>query len=154
MASSSSSRLIAQTSEEKVAKFERFINDVLKESLRQISAELDRVNEQISELEDVRNTVETMTMLASELPAGKQLKTRVKVGCDFFMQAKPDLRTFLVCVGLDYYVEYTKDETLAHVQFRSKLLRQRADELRDQGAQVRAQITLALHCIQAELQGL
>lgn len=142
-----------QSVEQNVAKFETFINDVLKDSLKQISAALDVINEQISELEAVRNTVETMCMLESELPAGKPLKTRVNVGCDYFMQANADIRTFLVCVGLNYYVEYTKDETLAHVRIRSKLLKERADELRDKGARVRSQITLALHCIQ-EVQGL
>ncbi|CAI6346061.1 unnamed protein product [Macrosiphum euphorbiae] len=149
--SSSSSR--SQSGEQRVAKFETFINDVLKDSLRQISAALDVINDQISELEDVRNTVDTMSRLAGELPAGKPLKTRVNVGCDFFMQANADVRTFLVCVGLGYYVEYTRDETLAHVRVRTKLLKERADDLRDKGARVRAQITLALHCIQAE-QGL
>nr|BAH72055.1 ACYPI009844 [Acyrthosiphon pisum] len=149
--SSSSSQL--QSGEQRVAKFETFINDVLKDSLKQISAALDVINDQISELEDVRNTVDTMSQLAGELPAGKPLKTRVNVGCDFFMQANADVRTFLVCVGLGCYVEYTRDETLAHVRVRTKLLKERADDLRDQGARVRAQITLALHCIQAE-QGL
>ncbi|KAF0772598.1 protein UXT [Aphis craccivora] len=153
MSSSTSSWSKAESVEQKVAKFEMFINDVLKDSLKQISTALDMINEQIAELEDVRDTVETMSQLACELPAGKSLKTRVNVGCDFFMQANADVRTFLVCVGLGYYVEYTKDETLAHVQVRSKLLKERADELRDKGARVRAQITLALHCIQ-EVQGL
>lgn len=153
MSSSSSSRSNAESGEERVAKFEMFINDVLKDSLKQISAALDVINDQISELEDVRNTVETMSRLADELPTGKPLKTRVNVGCDFFMQANADVQTFLVCVGLGYYLEYTRDETLAHVRIRANVLKKRADELRDKGARVRAQITLALHCIQ-EVQGL
>lgn len=149
--SSSSSRddLVGQ----KVAKFEAFINDVLKESLKQIFTTLEAVNEEIMDLERVDTTIGTMSRLADDVPAGRPFKTRINVGCDFYMRANVDVRKFLVCVGLGCYVEFTKDEALAFIRSRTKKLREHADELRDKGARVRAQITLALHCIQ-QVQGL
>lgn len=153
MSSSSSSETTSETADQKVAKFETFINDVLKASLKTIFQSLEAVNEEIMDLERLRGTVTTMTKLADELPAGKPLKTRVNVGCDFYMQANVDVRKYLVSVGLGLYVEYDKEETLEYIQHRTKRLREHADELRDKGAQVRAQITLALHCIQ-DLQNL
>lgn len=139
--------------EQKVAKFETFINDVLKENLKQIFTTLEAVNEEIMDLERMDTTIETMTRLAADVPAGKPLKTRVNVGCDFYMQANVDVQKFMVCVGLGCYVEFTKDEALTFIRFRAKKLREHADDLRDKGARVRAQITLALHCIQ-QVQGL
>lgn len=142
-----------ESPEQKVAKFETFINDVLKSSLKQIFVALETVNEEIMDLERLQNTIDKMTRLADDLPPGKPLKTRVNVGCDFYMQANVDVRTFLVCVGLGYYVEYTKDEALEYIRTRTKRLEGHAEELRDKGARVRAQITLALHCME-QVQGL
>lgn len=142
-----------ESPEQKVAKFETFINDVLKNSLKQIFVTLEAVNEEIMDLERLQNTIDKMTQLADELPPGKPLKTRVNVGCDFYMQANVDVQTFLVCVGLGYYVEFTKDEALEYIRKRTKKLKEHAQELRDKGARVRAQITLALHCIE-QVQGL
>jgi len=142
-----------ESAEPRVAKFERFINDVLKESLKHIFAALETVNEEIMDLDRLHDTIGKMTALSDELPAGKPFKTRVNVGCDFYMQANVDVRTYLVCVGLGYYVEYTKDEALAYIRHRTGKLKRHADELRDKGARVRAQITLALHCVEQE-QGL
>lgn len=142
-----------ESPEQRVAKFETFINDVLKNSLNQIFVALEAVNEEIMDLERLQNTIDKMTLLAGELPPGKPLKTRVNVGCDFYMQANVDVRTFLVCVGLGYYVEFTKNEALEYIQKRTKKLKEHAEELRDKGARVRAQITLALHCME-QVQGL
>lgn len=148
--SSSSSSTVA---ERRVAKFETFINDVLKDSLNQIFAALDAVNGEIMELTQVEQSIVTMNRLAddrSTATAASQgrLKTRVNVGCDYYMQADVDLARYMVCVGLGCYVEFTKDEALAFVRHRADKLRNYANELRDKGARVRAQITLALHCIQ------
>lgn len=137
----------------KVAKFESFINDVLKDSLKRIFSALEAVNEELMDLERMRDSISTMSRLADDQPAGKPLKTRVNVGCDFFMQANVDVRTYLVCVGLGCYLEFTRDEALAHIRHRTKMLEDNAEDLRDKGARVRAQITLALHCIE-QVQGL
>jgi len=155
MSSSTSAAAAAAAAavESKVAKFEHFINDVLKESLKDIFTALETVNEELLDMERLHDTIGKMSAQADDLPAGKPLKARVNVGCDFYMQANVDVRTYLVCVGLNYYVEYTKDEALAYIQHRIKKLKNHVDELRDKGARVRAQITLALHCLQQE-QGL
>ncbi|XP_050420505.1 uncharacterized protein LOC126833295 [Adelges cooleyi] len=136
-----------ETLEQRVAKFETFINDVLKESLKRIHVAVDMLNQEIMELEQTGNSIKTLSRLAAERP-GKPLKTRVNVGCDFYMQANVEPHTYLVCVGLGHYLEFTETEATAFVRHRSQLLKARADELRDEGARVRAQITLALHCIQ------
>lgn len=149
----SNDRIIMESAEQKVAKFETFINDVLKDSLKRIFQALEVVNEELLDLEQLQENIGTMCRLSDGLPAGKPLKTRVNVGCDFFMQANVDVRTFLVCVGLGHYVEFTKDEALAYARHRAGKLREHAQELRDKGARVRAQITLALQCIQ-DVQGL
>lgn len=142
-----------QSAEQRVAKFETFINDVLKNSLSDIFKALEGVNEEIMELERLRDNIEKMHRLADGLPDGKPLKTRVNVGCDFYMQANVDVHKYLVCVGLGYYVEFTKDEALAYIRYRTEKFKSHAEDLRDKGARVRAQITLALHCI-GQVQGL
>lgn len=154
--SSSSSPSPSEPAEEKVAKFETFVNDVLKDSLKQIFKAIEVVNDEITDLQNARDSIESMCSLSDEAAAsgaGKPLKTRVNVGCDYYMQANVDVRKFMVCVGLGYYVEFTRDEALEHIRHRTKKLRDHEQDLRDKGARVRAQITLALHCIQ-QLQGL
>lgn len=133
-----------ETGAQKVAKFETFINDVLKKSLAQNFRLLDTIEEELANLEQAGANILSMAKLAGDEP----LKTRVNVGCDFFMQANADVKMFLVCVGLDCYVEFNRDEALEFVRFRASQLQKRAAEVRDKGAQIRAQITLALHCIQ------
>ncbi|VVC32440.1 Prefoldin alpha-like [Cinara cedri] len=121
--------------------------------LKEIFKALEGVNEEIMELERLRDNIEKMHRLAEDLPPGKPFKTRVNVGCDFYMQANVDVHKYLMCVGLGYYVEFNKDEALTYIRYRTDKFKQHAEDLRDKGARVRAQITLALHCIE-QVQGL
>ncbi|XP_050426685.1 uncharacterized protein LOC126837004 [Adelges cooleyi] len=141
-----------ETLEQKVAKFEMFINDVLKENLKNLHVALEKANEQIMKLEDIYNSIRTMSQLVSE-ETGKSLNAQINIGCDVYMQANTVPQFFLVCVGLGHYLEFTQSEAMSFIQNRNKVLRARIKQLQNREANVRDQITFALLTIK-ELQRL
>lgn len=136
---------------QKVLKYEAFINDVLKEQLKKIESSLDHTYSDIAELIQLENMIQTIqdTKLAEE-----GLKTKVDLGCNFYMQAVvTDPTKILINVGLGHFVEFSLDEGLVVIKKQINLLNKKIDILKDQSAQTKAHIKLVLHGIQ-ELQNL
>jgi prefoldin alpha subunit len=120
---------------------ESFINDHLKEDLKNYEQQLAKINTDISEYLQIKKVIE-------HIKDDKVLKTQVNIGGSFFMQAKVnDLEKMLVNVGLDVYVEFTLDEAVKYVDFKVKVLTKEADVIREESLKTRANIKLALLCI-------
>lgn len=132
-----------------VAKFERLINEIIKKNLLNGFQKLDAMEEELVNIERTEINISTMEDLAEDNPPN----TRVNIGCDFFMEARPDASKYLVCIGLDCYLEFTPDEAQTYLRHRASKLKKRAAEVREKNAQLRAQLTMALHCIQ-QIEGL
>lgn len=132
-----------------IAKYESFINDVLKEDLKKIDHQLQRVNAEITDLVQQKHTLKLVT---SEEMHPDGFKTQLNIGCNFFMEASVrDTSTMLINVGLNHFLEFTIDEANKYLDLRIKAFELKAEELRDQSAKTKAHIKLMLFGI-GELQ--
>lgn len=135
--------------DENILKYESFINDVLKEDLRQLEIRLQRVNAEISDLIQQKHTLKVITDKKVH-PDG--FKTQVNVGCNFFMEASvPDTSTLLINVGLNHFLEFSIEEANKYLDVRIKAFESKADELHHKAAETKAHIKLMLFKI-GELQ--
>ena len=76
------------------------------------------------------------------------LKTRVNLGCDFFVNAKvPDTSSVYVNVGLGFHAEMTIDEAIAFSTAQEAQLSGAADELTDQVVELKARIKLVARAL-------
>lgn len=134
---------------ETVTKYENFINDVLKEDLRQLELRLQRVNAEISDLIQQKHTLKVITDKKMH-PNG--FKTQVNLGCNFFMEASvPDTSNLLLNIGLNHYLEFTIEEANKYLDVRIKAFERKAEELQTKSAETKAHIKLMLMGI-SELQ--
>ena len=76
------------------------------------------------------------------------LKTRVNLGCAFFVNAKvPDTSSVYVNVGLGFHAEMTIDEAIAFSTAQEAQLSGAADELTDQVVELKARIKLVARAL-------
>lgn len=130
----------SKTSSEKI---ERFIEENLRQDLKRYAEYLNRMNAEIMEFVQLKNTVESIVEHMSD-----GFKTQVNVGGSFFMSAKvDDTKQIMVNVGLNHYVNFTLDEALKFCAFKIKSLQNEANVIREKSIETRAQIKLALLCL-------
>lgn len=133
---------------EKIFKFESFVNDVLKEDLKRLENQLDQINTEISEYVELKNMMHTLQE-ADLGPDG--FKTKVDIGCNFYMQANVmDPSKLFVDIGLGNYVELSSSEARKFCEMRISLLTKKATVIRSECAKTKGHIKLVLHGI-AEL---
>lgn len=136
--------------DESVLKYEHFINDVIKEDLRQLELRLNQVNTEISDLFQQKHILKVVTD-SKVHPNG--FKSQVNLGCNFFMEASvTDTSTLMMNIGLNHYVEFSLQEANKYLDVRIKAFEKKAEELREKAAQTKAHIKLMLLGI-SELQG-
>nr|XP_039250303.1 protein UXT-like [Styela clava] len=139
--------------DDKVLKYEHFVNETLRGDLKNLNDLRDKVYGEISEYLQLQTTLQKL----EECKANKNnqpLKTQVDIGCNFFAQAVvDDPSKVFVCVGYGFYVEYTYKEALEFIDKRVKILNKQAENFSKDMAHVRAQIRLVLEGLR-ELQGL
>lgn len=127
---------------EHVIKYETFINDVLKEDLKQMELRLQEVNGEITDLIQQKHALKVITDKGTH-PNG--FKTQVNVGCNFFMEASvSNTSKLLMNVGLNHYLEFTVEEANRYLDMRIKAFEKKAEELKNQGAETKAHIKLML----------
>ncbi|XP_059058313.1 protein UXT [Achroia grisella] len=135
--------------DETILKYETFINDVLKEDLRQLHDRLQYVNAEMSDLIQQKHTLKVVNNKQMH-PHG--FKTQVNIGCNFFMEAEvPDTSTLLMDIGLNHYLELSIDDANRFLDIRIKAYEKKAQELQQNAAEIKAHIKLMLFGI-AELQ--
>ncbi|KAI8042295.1 protein UXT homolog [Drosophila gunungcola] len=129
--------------EARITQIEEFINEVLKEDLRQLEKCIGQFNEEIMEYVQLKNTLQTFD---THLPEG--YKTQVNIGSNIFMQARVrKMDSILVNVGKDIYLEMTIPEAERFSDTRVKILTKQSDVLREESVKKRAQIKMALIAI-------
>ncbi|XP_017004115.2 protein UXT [Drosophila takahashii] len=126
-----------------ITRIEEFINEVLKEELRQLEKCIGQFNEEIMEYVQLKNTLQTFD---THLPEG--YKTQVNIGSNIFMQARVrKMDSILVNVGKDVYLEMSIPEAERFSETRVKILTKQSDVLREESIKKRAQIKMALIAI-------
>lgn len=124
-------------------RYESFINNCLKEDLKEYEKQIKLFNEETLEYIQLKNMIEC---IKDNFADG--LKTQMNVGGNFFIQAKiPDTKTILVDVGLHHYVEFNLEEALRFVQMKINILNKKNEIVREESLKTRANIKLALLCI-------
>lgn len=135
---------------EKVLQYENFLNEKLKEDLRNILEQRDKVYQQIAEYLQLKTVIETI----NQSDPSETLKTKVDLGCNFYVQAKvPDTSKVFVNVGFGFYVEFTHDEALNFIRKKEVILNNQAEKLTKDATTVKAHIKLVLEGLR-ELQQL
>lgn len=125
-----------------VIRYETFINDVLKEDLKQVDLRLQEVTGEITDLIQQKHSLKVITDRKTH-PNG--FKTQVNLGCNFFMEASvSDTSTLLMHIGLSHYLEFTTEEANRYLDVRIKAFEKKAEEIKNQGAEIKAHIKLML----------
>ncbi|XP_026734699.1 protein UXT homolog [Trichoplusia ni] len=132
-----------------ILKYENFINDVLKEDLRQLDIRLQQVNAEITDMIQQKHTLKVITD-KNVHPNG--FKSQVNIGCNFFMEASvTDTSKLLMNIGLNHHLEFTIEEANKYLDVRIKAFEKKAEELQTKAAETKAHIKLMLFGI-GELQ--
>ncbi|KAL9424226.1 hypothetical protein AB3S75_036164 [Citrus x aurantiifolia] len=124
--------------QEKVQKFEEFVDRRLKPDLTRAIAERDKVFEQQKIFSDLRKNVENL-----EKNSVTSLRTLVNLGSEVYMQADvPDTQHIFVDIGLGFHVEFTWSEALKFISQREDKIARQIDEYTRLIASIKAQIKL------------
>nr|GMC53977.1 protein UXT homolog [Ipomoea batatas]GMC54698.1 protein UXT homolog [Ipomoea batatas] len=104
--------------QEKVRRYEEFVDNRLKPDLVHAIAERDKVFEQQKIFSDLRRNIENL-----EKNSVTSLRSLVNLGSEVYVQAEvPDTRHIIVDVGLGFHVEFTWSEALNYISAREKKL--------------------------------
>ncbi|XP_025886870.1 uncharacterized protein [Solanum lycopersicum] len=124
--------------QEKVRRFEEFIDRRLKPDLVHAIAERSDLRRNIENLE--KNNV-------------TNLKTLVNIGSEVYLQADvPDTTRIFVDVGLGFHVEFTWSEALNYISAREEKLARQIEEYTRLVASIKAQIKMVCEGIRELLQ--
>ena len=139
--------------EEKVKKYEEFVNDKLRKDLEMVRKNQEEINAKISEYLQLKSFIENVK--SSEVSrCGKELKTQVDLGCNFYCQARiTDPSKVLVSVGYGFYVEFTLEEALVFIEKKCNQLTTYSSKLGHDSARIKANIKLVMEGLR-ELQDL
>ncbi|KAJ8760830.1 hypothetical protein K2173_021868 [Erythroxylum novogranatense] len=130
------------SSDEKVQKYEEFLECRLKPDLVRAVAERDKVFEKQKTFSELRGNIENL-----EKNSVTSLRTLVNLGSEVYMQADvPNTQHIFVDVGLGFYVEFTWSEALKFIPLREERLSsascRQIEEYTQQIAHIKAQIKL------------
>ncbi|XP_069360550.1 protein UXT homolog [Maniola hyperantus] len=127
---------------ETLGKYQRFIDDVLKEDLRILHLKLQHINAELTDLIQQKHTLKVITN-KSVHPNG--FKSQVNIGCNFFMEAcVTDTSKLLMNIGLNHYLEFSTDEAFRYLDARIKVFEQKSEEICNKAVETKAHIKLML----------
>ncbi|KAL4333795.1 hypothetical protein GQ457_07G017810 [Hibiscus cannabinus] len=134
--------------QEKIQKFEEFVDRRLKPDLVRAIAERDKVFDQQKIFSDLRKNIESL-----EKNSVTSLRTLVNLGSEVYSQAEvPDTQRIFVDIGLGFHVEFTWSEALKFISLREEKLERQIEEYTRLIASIKAQIKLVLEGIRELLQ--
>lgn len=134
--------------QEKVQRFEEFVDRRLKPDLVKAIAERDKVFEKQKVFSDLRKNIENL-----EKNSVTSLQTLVNLGSEVYMQADvPDTRHIFVDVGLGFHVEFTWSEAVKYISAREERLAKQIEDYTHLIASIKAQIKMVLEGIRELLQ--
>ncbi|XP_044488588.1 protein UXT homolog [Mangifera indica] len=134
--------------QEKVQKFEDFVDCRLKPDLVRAIGERDKLFEQQKIFSDLRKNIENL-----ERNSVTSLRTFVNLGSEVYMQADvPDTQRIFVDIGLGFHVEFTWSEALNYISEREGKLSRQIEEYTKLIASIKAQIKLVYEGIRELLE--
>ncbi|KAL8149120.1 hypothetical protein AgCh_006213 [Apium graveolens] len=134
--------------QEKIQKFEEFVDLRLKPDLVRAIAERDKVFDQQKTFCDLKRNIENL-----EKNSVTSLRTLVNLGSEVYVQADvPDTRHIFVDVGLGFHVEFTWTEALNYISVREEKLARQIEECTRLIASIKAQIKMVCEGIRELLQ--
>nr|CAG4643669.1 EOG090X0MWD [Ilyocryptus agilis] len=142
-------KMVDDQIQSKVHQYETFLNEVLKEKLKCC---LEARTGYCSEIEEYLQLQKTIKGLG-ELDT-KPLKTKVDLGCGFFVQAEvPDTSKILIAVGFGFFLELTAEEACTFISKKVDLLNEKVKFLEEESSHISADIKMMLNNL-GQLQGL
>ncbi|XP_023548070.1 protein UXT homolog [Cucurbita pepo subsp. pepo] len=133
---------------EKVQRFEEFVDRRLKPDLVHAIAERDKVFEQQKVFSDLRRNIENL-----EKNSITNLTTLVNLGSEVYVQGNvADTQRIFVDVGLGFHVEFTWSEALKFISLKEERLARQIEEYTHLIASIKAQIKLVCEGIRELLQ--
>lgn len=134
--------------QEKVQRFEEFVDCRLKPDLVHAIAERDKVFEQQKVFSDLKKNIENL-----EKNSVTSLRTLVNLGSEVYMQADvPDTRRIFVDIGLGFHVEFTWSEALNYIAAREEKLARQIEDYTRLIASIKSQIKMVCEGIRELLQ--
>ncbi|XP_068634391.1 uncharacterized protein [Aristolochia californica] len=134
--------------QEKVQKFEEFVDSRLKPDLVRAIAERDKIFEKQKIFSDLKKNIETL-----EKNGVTSLRSSVNLGSEVYMQADvPDTRHIFVDVGMGFHVEFTWSEALEFITVKQARLDKQLEEYTHLIASIKAQIKMVYEGIRELLQ--
>ncbi|KAJ9697791.1 hypothetical protein PVL29_007084 [Vitis rotundifolia] len=134
--------------QEKVQRFEEFVDRRLKPDLVHAIAERDKVFEQQEVFSNLRRNIENL-----EKNSVTSLQTMVNLGSEVYMQAEvPDTQRIFVDIGLGFHVEFTWSEALKYISIKEESLANQIQEYTRLIASIKAQIKIVCEGIRELLQ--
>ncbi|KAL3501463.1 hypothetical protein ACH5RR_035912 [Cinchona calisaya] len=134
--------------EEKIQRFEEFVDRRLKPDLVHAIAQRDKVFEQQKIFSDLKRNIENL-----ERNSVTSLSTLVNLGSEVYMQADvPDTRHIFVDVGLGFHVDFTWSEALNYISAREEKLDRQIEDYTRLIASIKAQIKMVCEGIRELLQ--
>ncbi|KAF8935787.1 protein UXT [Dissophora ornata] len=127
----------------KITRYEKFVNEGLRNDLKDALDARDAIYDQISEYQKLAKDIEIIKDNGLT-----EMKTQVDLGSNFYMQAKiPDTKYIYVNVGFGFHAQLTLDEALAFITKKETHLQKKAARYTEKAAQIRAHIKLVLEAM-------
>ncbi|KAK9707490.1 hypothetical protein RND81_07G201100 [Saponaria officinalis] len=134
--------------QEKVKKFEEFLDLHLKPKLVSAIAERDKVFEQQKTYSDLKRNIQDL-----EKNSVTSLKTLINLGSEVYAQAEvPDTHHIFVDVGFGFHVEFTWSEALRFISAKEEWLAKQIEERTRQIASIKSHIKLVCEGIRELLE--
>ncbi|KAG2601757.1 protein UXT homolog [Panicum virgatum] len=134
--------------QEKVRKFEEFVDQRLKPDLANAIKQRNKVFEQQKTFLDLKRNIENL-----ERNGVTSIRSMVNLGSEVYMQAEvQDTRHIFVDIGLGFHVEFTWQEALQFISVREARLARQIDEYTHLIASIKSQIKLVCEGIRELLQ--
>uniref|UniRef100_A0A0B6Z650 Uncharacterized protein n=1 Tax=Arion vulgaris TaxID=1028688 RepID=A0A0B6Z650_9EUPU len=126
----------------KVLAYETFLNERLREDLRKILEDRDKLYEEISQYFQLKSTIQK---IQEDLTSQTELKTKVDLGCNFYVQANiPDPSMICIAIGYGFFLEMTLPEALTFIDKKTQMLQDHVSELTKDVCKVKGHIRLVL----------
>ncbi|KAJ8926157.1 hypothetical protein NQ314_021500 [Rhamnusium bicolor] len=129
----------------KIKEYETFVEDKLKEDLKDIEAILNEKTTKYKEWEDVKQVVKTVKEFKEK---DSDMSVRLDIGSGIMATGEiTDFENTYVCIGLGYMLQMDCDEADKYSNIRIKLLKREIDHFRKLAVDVKVHIKLVLLAI-------
>lgn len=134
--------------QEKMKKFEEFVDRRLKPDLVKAITQRDKVFEQQKAFLDLKRNIENL-----QKNGITSLRSTVNLGSEVYAQAVvPDTRQIFVDIGMGFHVEFTWSEALEFISVKEARLARQIEEYTHLIANIKAQIKMVCEGIRELLQ--